>query len=640
MTQAELKGLPAEELPALAERVRAKILETVAANGGHLASSLGTVELAIGLLRTFDPPNDTILWDVGHQAYAWKILTGRGEEFGHLRRFGGLSGFPNPEESPCDAFVAGHAGSALAAAEGLAAARDRLGGGHVVAVIGDASLTNGESMEALNNCTALTGKMIIVVNDNAMSISRNVGAFARVLGRLLADVRYNRTKSAAERAGHLMRLTFLRSVYHRVERMIKSFWLGNTLFESFGLRYVGPVDGHDLKAVTSALTVAKEDKRSVVVHIVTMKGKGFPPAEANPTAWHGVGPFDLSSYKNFKDLKDLEDLKDLKDLKDVKDLKDAGWSEVFGAAVCAAARRDPRVCALTAAMREGTGLAPFAREFPDRFFDVGICEEHLVTFAAGLAKGGMKPVVAVYSTFLQRAVDQVMHDVCLLNLPVVFGVDRAGAVGADGRTHHGMFDIPMLRCLPNLSILQPKDAEELEAMLELALARNAPVAIRYPRGRPGESKAPGDLNDFKDFKDLKDVNDLKWGCAEQMSKPDAPLQIWALGDQVEKAMAAAALLAARGVEAGVVNARFVKPFDAGLLARQRAAGARIASLENGAATGGFGEAIGADVRFGWPDSYIQHGSVPELEAACGLDAKSIADRLFQSQAQKPRSSII
>jgi len=604
MTPEELKGMPVGELPALAERVRSRIIETVAANGGHLASSLGTVELAIGLLRTFDPPADTVLWDVGHQAYAWKILTGRDETFGQMRRFGGISGFPNPDESPFDAFVAGHAGSALAAAEGFAAARDRLGGGHVVAVVGDASLTNGESMEALNNCTTLAKKMIIVVNDNAMSISQNVGAFARVLGRMLADVRYNRAKSAAERVGHRMRLTFLRSIYHRIERIVKSFWLGNSLFESFGLRYVGPVDGHDLNAVMSALTVAKEYKRSVVVHVVTVKGKGFLPAESNPTAWHGVGPFDLLAFKDSKDLKDVKGRR--------------GWSEVFGEAVCAAARRDPRVCALTAAMREGTGLAAFANEFPDRFFDVGICEEHLVTFAAGLAKGGMRPVVAVYSTFLQRAVDQVMHDVCLLSLPVVFGIDRAGVVGADGRTHHGMFDIPMLRCLPNLSILQPKDAAELEAMVEMALARNAPVAIRYPRGCPGESKEHGGL---------------KWGCAEQLSNPGAPLQLWALGDQVAKAFEVAELLAARGLEAGVVNARFVKPFDAELLARQRAAGARIASLENGAVAGGFGEAIGADFRFGWPDAYITHGATSELESAYGLTASAIAEAILNPQTQ-------
>ena len=322
-------------------------------------------------------------------------------------------------------------------------------------------------------------------------------------------------------------------------------------------------------------------------------------------------------------------------MKNVKPLNTTGWSEAFGAAVCAAARRDPKVCALTAAMREGTGLAPFAREFPDRFFDVGICEEHLVTFAAGLAKGGMRPVVAVYSTFLQRAVDQVMHDVCLMNLPVVFGIDRAGAVGADGRTHHGMFDIPMLRCLPNLSILQPKDAAELAAMVDAALTRNAPTAIRYPRGVPRVFKDVKGVKvfkeskDVKDVKDVKDFNGLKWGKAEQISSPDAPIQLWALGDQVAKALDVAALLEARGVLAGIVNARFVKPFDADLLARQRSGGARIVSLENGAAAGGFGEAIGADMRFGWPDEFVAHGSVAELEAAHGLTAEAIAESILR-----------
>jgi len=597
MTPEELKALPPEKLPAVAEKVRARILEAVSANGGHLASSLGAVELAIGLLRTFDPPRDAVLWDVGHQSYAWKILTGRDGEFGHLRGMGGVSGFPNPEESPYDAFVAGHAGSALAAAEGLAAARDRLGGGHVVAVVGDASLTNGESLEALNYCTSATGKMIVVINDNAMSISRNVGAFARILGRLLTSVRYNRTKAAAERAGHRMKLTFLRSVYHRMERMVKSFWLGNSLFESFGLRYVGPVDGHDLSAVESALTVAKEDKRSVVVHVVTVKGKGFAPAERNPTAWHGVGPFSVAEAGD----KGCADK--------------VGWSEIFGDAVCAAARRDPKICALTAAMRDGTGLKGFSREFPERFFDVGICEEYLVTFAAGLAKGGMRPVVAVYSTFLQRAVDQVMHDVCLLGLPVLIGIDRAGLVGADGRTHQGMFDIPMLRCLPNLSILQPRDAAELAAMVDASLERRAPVAIRYPRGRPDDSGPTS--------RQVK----IEWGRAEQVSGPDAPVQLWALGDQVAKALKVAEILASRGVAAGVVNARFVKPFDSALLASQRAAGAKIVSLENGAAAGGFGEAIGADLRFGWPDEFIPHGTVAELESAFGLTPEAIAKEI-------------
>lgn len=599
------------DLPALAASLRRDILETVSRKGGHVASSLGTVELAIGLLRVFDPQKDRIVWDVGHQTYAWKMLTGRRKRFCTLRDSGGISGFSNPEESPCDAFISGHAGNALAAAEGIAAARDIANGdGHVVAVVGDASLSNGESLEALNNCASLKGKIILVLNDNTMSISRNVGAFARLLGRLLTGVRYNRVKAAAERAGHRLHLTFLRGLYHRLEQAIKSIWLGNTFFESFGLRYIGPVDGHNLAAVENALRVARDDKRSVVVHVVTVKGKGFAPAERHPTEWHGVGPFDLENSK--------------------KSRSDAGghtvqngcWSAVFGEALCGLARKNDRICALTAAMRDGTGLADFAREFPERSFDVGICESLLVTFAAGLAKSGMRPVVAVYSAFLQRAVDQVMHDVCLLGLPVVFAVDRAGCVGADGRTHHGMFDIPMLRCLPNLTILQPKDAVELRAMLAAAVEHDGPVVIRYPKGVAPES-----------VDGLKALDSLKEPHAEVISGEDAPLQIWALGDQVPKALEIARLLGEKGMRAGVVNARFIKPVDSGLLTAQTAAGATIVTLENGSVAGGFGSSVqeavpGAKVlRFGWPDSFIPQGTVSGLESANGLAASQIADAI-------------
>ncbi len=538
----------AMEPVALAAEVRRRILSAVRSNGGHLASSLGAVELAIALVRSFDPAKDRVLWDVGHQAYAWKLLTGRDDRFGTLRRFGGVSGFLNPEESVCDAFVSGHAGAALAAAEGLAVARDRAGRGeHVVAVVGDAALANGMALEALENCAALTKRLVLVVNDNASATAPCPG---------------------------------------------------DRLLEDFGFELAGTVDGHDVAAMEAAFDKAKASPRPVAVHVATVKGKGFPPAEADPAAWHGVGPFDSDRAVPAHG-------------------GTAGWSDVFGAAVCAAARRNPKVCALTAAMREGTGLVQFAHEFPDRFFDVGICEEQMVTFAAGLAKGGMRPVVAIYSSFLQRAVDQVMHDVCMLGLPVVFGIDRAGAVGADGRTHHGMFDIPMLRCLPNLSLLQPKDAAELSAMVDAALERGAPVAIRYPRGCPRDLGAVGGA-------------DIAWGRAEQVSGGGASLQIWALGDQVAKAMEVAGLLKSGGVDAGVVNARFVKPFDSGLLARQRAAGARIVSIENGAIAGGFGEAIGAELRFGWPDAFVPHGSIAELESAYGLAAEAIAKEILKS----------
>lgn len=574
------------------EDVRREILDVVSKNGGHLASSLGAVELACALARVFDPERDRILWDVGHQSYAWKILTRRRAAFSTLRKFGGESPFSNPDDSPAEAFVSGHAGNALAAALGFAAARDALGGDeHVVAVVGDASLANGETFEALNNCATLTKKVVLVVNDNAMSIDKSRGAMARLLGRIISNVHYNRVKKAAETAGHRLRLSFLRNGYHKMEKLLKSIWLGNDFFEGLGLRYVGPVDGHSVRALESALTVAKEDKRSVVVHVSTRKGKGFAPAEENPSAWHGVGPFSLSDR-----------------LPPSSPRK--SWSDAFGAALLEAGRKDARICAVVAAMQHGTGLDAFAREFPDRVYDMGISESCAVTFAAGLAKAGMRPVVAIYSTFLQRAFDQIVHDVCILNLPVLFAVDRAGCVGADGRTHHGMLDIPMLRCLPNMSVLQPRDAASLDGMLSAAFAHGGPVAIRWPRGAPPEGRMPGEL---------------AWGTAEQLSEPGARVQMWALGDQVPKARRAAEILASRGVAAGVVDARFVKPFDAGLLARQRADGAFIASLENGAVAGGFGEEIGADARFGWPDGFVGHGTVEELERAFSFTAQDVAD---------------
>lgn len=575
-----------------ADEIRALILKTVSATGGHLASSLGAVELSMALAEVFDPRKDRIVWDVGHQAYAWKILTGRADAFPTLRRFGGLSGFPNPGESPCDAAVAGHAGVALSVAEGYAAARDRRGSGeHVVAVVGDSSIVNGTSFEALNNCAAATAKVILVLNDNEMSISRPAGSFSLFLGRLISGVRYNRMKAAAEKAGHAMRLTFLRKRYHALESWLKSLFLGNRYFEQFGLRYVGPIDGHDLKALRSALTVAKEDKRSVIVHVVTKKGRGFRPAEEDPTAWHGVGPFDLAAAR-------------------LPPAKGKDWSAAFGEALSAAAAKDPRIVALTAGMKDGTGLTRFADSHPDRFFDVGIAEGHAVSFAAGLAAGGCRPVVAIYSTFLQRAIDQIMHDVCIARLPVVFCVDRAGVVGADGVTHQGLYDLAMLRPLPNLTICQPKDADDLAALLDEALHRDGPTVIRYPRG----------------------------AVPPPLPEPPPPASpacaIWATGDWLGKARAVAARVG--GV---AVHARCLKPFDADLLARQRAAGLRIVSLENGCLAGGLGEALAADVRFGWPDSFVPHGSVAELERAYGLDVDSIVARLSEPLAVTPSSNL-
>ena len=579
-----------------AEEIRTRILEAVSRNGGHLASSLGAVEIAMALARVFAPEKDRVIWDVGHQAYAWKILTGRAESFATLRKLDGLSGFPNPRESKADAAFAGHAGAAISTAVGYAAARDRKGTDeHVVAVVGDSALVNGMSFEALNNCAASTKKLIVVLNDNGMSISKPSGSFSKLLGRLINGVRYNRVKSAAEKAGQALRLTFLRGIYHRIESRVKSLFLGNAFFEQFGLRYIGPVDGHDLKALEAAFTVAKDDKRSVIVHVVTKKGKGYAPAEKDPTKWHGVGPFAYGESE--QEAVNGEQGAPLAVPSSQPAEVRRGWSEVFGEAICEAAACDDRICALTAAMKDGTGLKRFAEIFPKRFFDVGIAEGHMVAMAGGLAAGGMRPVVAVYSTFLQRAVDQVMHDVCLAKLPVIFCVDRAGVVGADGRTHQGVFDIAMLRCLPGLAICEPKDAADLKALFREALDRDGPTVIRYPRGKAGALCPPP-------------------------PRPSAPsLAIWATGDWYGKACAVAERLG----NAVAVHARYLKPVDTELLRAQRAAGMKIVSLENGSVIGGLGEAVGADLKLGWPDEFIPHGTQSELERRYGLDVDGVVE---------------
>ena len=608
-----------------AQSLRARILAVVAKNGGHLASSLGAVEIAVALNDVFDAFADRIVWDVGHQAYAWKLLTGRDERFDTLRQLDGVAPFPTPLESRADAAVAGHAGSALSVALGLAAARDRRGTAeHVVAVVGDASLVNGHSFEALNNCAAATKKLIVVLNDNDMAISKPAGSFAKFLGRLITGVRYNRVKAAAEAAGHRMKLTFLRGVYHRVESRVKGLFLANRYFEQFGLRYIGPVDGHDLAALTEAFTVAKEDKRSVLVHVVTKKGKGYAPAELHPTKYHGVSAGTLNDGGAVDPaLPQASASPNLESLRVENTPPD--WSATLGGLLVAKARTDSRVVALTAGMKDGTGLVTFAKEFPDRFFDVGIAEGHLVAFAAGLAAAGMRPFVCVYSTFLQRAIDQVIHDVAIARLPVVLCVDRAGVVGADGATHQGLYDVALLKAIPNLTIVQPCDGEELAAMIDEALNREGPTAIRYPRGECpsawlGERGGVIDsaLPQADQHGRAASMTPPRTGLAIPLANPGAPIQLWTTGDYLPKA-----LEVANRVGCGVVYARSLKPFDEALLARQRAEGRKIVSLENGCVAGGFGETIGADVKIGWPDAFVPHGSVAALERRFGLDVESI-----------------
>ncbi|MBO5643320.1 MAG: 1-deoxy-D-xylulose-5-phosphate synthase [Kiritimatiellae bacterium] len=560
--------------------LRRQIISTVAKNGGHLASSLGAVEIAVALNEVFDPISDRIVWDVGHQAYAWKLLTGRAEVFDTLRKHNGIAPFPTPNESAADAAVAGHAGAALSVSFGMACARDRLDGAEsVVAVVGDGALANGMSFEALNSYLSLSTRSIVILNDNEMSISKSIGASSRFLGRLISGVKYNRVKAAAENVGHAMRLTFLRNIYHRIESRIKSLFLGNRYFEEFGLRYIGPVDGHDINALVSAFTVAKEDKRGVIVHVVTKKGYGFAPAETNPTKWHGVDAFNLSEDFSTGSLISRTD--------------GQTWSTVFGRIICDKADVDSRIVALTAGMTDGTGLAKFSKAYPSRFFDVGIAEGHMIAMAAGLASRGMRPVVSIYSTFLQRAIDQVMHDVAISSLPVIITVDRAGVVGADGKTHQGLYDYAMLKCLPNLVICQPRDAADLELLIDEALKRNGPTLIRYPRGL-----CPANFP-------LKEITQSK-------------VAIWATADWYDKACQVSSRVGGTSV-----CARYLKPFDFELLAKQRADGALIVSIENGCVLGGFGETIGADLKFGWPDVFIEHGSIPELEKKYKLDVDSI-----------------
>lgn len=615
------RDFPEKELGALAGQVRERIVAVVAENGGHLASSLGAVDICIALLRVFDPLRDRIVFDVGHQAYAWKILTGRNDSFGTLRRHGGISGFPRMAESPADAFGAGHAGIAISAALGISAASAAPDGRPpaVVAVTGDASIANGISLEALNNIDSAKGPFIILLNDNRMAISRNVGALSRHFGFLLSSRRYNRVKGSIEALGKKLRLHGLSPSYHRLERAVKRLFVRSGFFENLGIRYMGPLDGHNIVRLSHALEIARDYARPIVIHAATHKGRGYAPAEADPAAWHGVGPFDAATGK-------------------ARTPPARDYSAAFGEALHEAAREDSRVVAITAAMTSGTGLAEFAREFPGRFYDVGICEEHALSFAAGLAAGGARPFAALYSTFAQRAVDSFIHDVCLQNLPVTLCLDRAGSVGADGATHHGLYDIPLLRALPNAVIAQPRDAATMRSLIGCSLAMARPFVLRYPRGKceqsvPAEAGRPDEA--------------IKPGSAQILKLPAFPssapppgipplIWLWALGDMIPIALGAARLLEGRGAaRVGVVDPVFIKPLDTALLKAQVAEGAAIATIENGVLPGGFGSAVmeaapGVPVRrFGWPDALLPHGSPAELLAAAGLTAEAVADALAE-----------
>lgn len=601
---ADLKRLAPEDLPLLAEEIRELIIDTVSDVGGHLASSLGAVEIAIALQYVLDTPDDRIIWDVGHQAYAHKILTGRKGEFRSLRQMGGISGFPKPSESAFDTFVAGHSSTSISAALGMAAARD-LGGrkNAVVAIIGDGSLTAGLAFEGLNQAGHLKKDLVVVLNDNEMSISKNVGALSQFLSRKLTgrfatnlkrDVE-NFIKSIPRVGGRLL------DIAKRAEDSIITLLTPGMLFEGLGFHYIGPIDGHDMAALVAAVNDVKTLEGPVLLHVLTKKGKGYLPAEADPAAFHGVGPFIRETGKPKKASK-------------------RSYTNVFSSALIEIAEADRRVVAITAAMPEGTGLARFAELYPDRFFDVGIAEQHALTFAAGLAREGFVPVTAIYSTFLQRAYDQVFHDVCLQDLPVVIAIDRAGIVGQDGPTHHGLFDISYLRHIPNMIVAAPRDEDELRHMLYSAVQYGKPTAVRYPRGTCAgvDTNGPMQL--------------IPMGRAEVL-REGKDAAIIALGTMVGPALDAASSLEKAGVKTAVVNARFAKPLDAGCILNAAANSACLVTVEENALQGGFGSAVlelleehGVRVpvkRLGVPDEFIEHGGQDELRDMIGLNAAGI-----------------
>jgi len=610
----DMKDMSLSELEALSGEIRSLIIDTVSKTGGHLAANLGVVELTVAMMKVFNPPKDKIVWDVSHQSYAYKILTERKGRFESLRQYGGISGFIKRDESEYDAFGAGHSGTAVSAALGMAVARDRLGENHsVIAVVGDGSAGCGITYEGLNNVHGATKKFIVILNDNEMSISANVGAMSRHLGRLLASPRYNRWKGAMEGLALKLRMGWSRSIYFKLEEAIKSLFLRSVIFEEMGLRYIGPIDGHNMDDLIDALTIARDSDRPIVVHVSTEKGRGYKPAEQNPEKWHSASSFDIESGDPLSEPGKPD------------------YSRVFGDVLTELAGKDDRIIAITAAMPRGTGLSEFAEKFPDRFFDVGISEEHAVVFAAGLAAGGYKPVFAVYSTFLQRAVDGVIHDVCLQKLPVVFCLDRAGVVGEDGPTHHGVFDIPLLASIPNLTIMQPGDEAELGDMLFAAVELGKPAVIRYPRGQ-GPGVVCGDKREK-----------LEIGRAKVVKNPETDgrkVWIWALGDMLPLADETASALEKEGIGAGVVNARFIRPLDIQLLKSQFSDTSVFVTMENGALSGGFGSIVirelndmrykGSVVTIGWPDEFIPQGNVKILKKKFGMDSASIVEKVKKS----------
>ena len=606
----DIKQIPQNAYPELAEEIRKFLIEKVSVTGGHLASNLGTVELTMGIHLALDLPEDKIIWDVGHQSYTHKILTGRKAGFDTLRQFGGMAGFPRRRESDCDAFDAGHASTSISAGLGYVKARD-LQGEHytVVSVIGDGALTGGLAYEGLNNAARLDTNFIIVLNDNNRSISENVGGMSRYLERIRTSNSYLDLRDKVYYSLRDKNPGVVEKI-RRTKNKIKSVFLPGMLFENLGITYLGPIDGMDTNAVRAAIEQAKHIRKAVVVHVITNKGEGYLPAEHHPARFHGTAPFEIESGL-------------------LKKATKVSYTDIFSTVMIKMGQRDEKVVAITAAMADGTGLKRFHNIYPHRFFDVGIAEEHAVTFAAGLAAGGMKPVVAVYSTFLQRAYDEIYHDVCMQDLPVVFCVDRAGLVGADGETHQGVQDLSYLASIPNMTVTAPKNKWELSDLIKFALKYGHPIAIRYPRGEV--------------YDGLEEIREpIVYGKSEMIchgtgGKKNGVL-LFAVGSMVETAvLVREILLQEKGIDATVVNARFAQPFDAEMLDRELSEHRLLVTMEENVRSGGFGEHVeswvsehhpGQEVLcISVPDAYVEHGAVPVLKKMLGLDPESIAEKI-------------
>jgi 1-deoxy-D-xylulose-5-phosphate synthase len=609
---ADLKKIERHDLPELVNETRKFIIDTVSKTGGHIASNLGVVELTIALHYIFNPPEDSIIWDVGHQCYTHKILTGRRDSFATLRQYKGISGFPRRDESIYDAFDTGHSGTSISLALAFAIARDKKHPSNsVMAVIGDGSMTAGLALEGLNNAGVLNSNLIVVLNDNKMSISPNVGAISAILNKIITGQMYNKMKGEVESliknipgiGGQMAKLA------HRVEDAIKGIFVPGRFFEDLGFKYVGPIDGHNLNHLLDTFESVKRLRGPILVHVVTTKGKGYKPAEDGANSFHGASPFDVTTG-NFK-----------------KKKSPLTYTEIFSKTLVSLAKTDERIVAITAAMSDGTGLDSFAVQFKKRFYDVGIAEQHAVTFAAGLASQGFKPVVAIYSTFLQRAYDQILHDVCLTNLPVTFAVDRAGIVGEDGPTHQGLFDLSYLRSMPNMVLMAPKDENELQHMIKTAIEYNGPAAVRYPRGS-GEG-----------VKLTENIKSIDIGRGEVM-RDGYDIAILAIGSTVYPSLEAASILFNNGINAFVVNMRFVKPIDRKIIIESCQKTGALITVEENVLQGGFGSAVlevleeeGMNTihmkRIGIPDRFIEHGSQSIIREKYQLTPSGIAATILE-----------